>query len=346
MKILFLADELDNSKQWISAMEKFGNVKVEIWSLGKRGRIFRIFNWVFVALLGRYYFERKKYDLVIGYRTTSYGFLAARTGIRTLVIAAQGESDIWPTTGWTVPFKKIIYRYACKKADLIHAWGEHIKKSILETGADGSKVLVCPRGVDLTLFKFLPFNQKSERIPTFISTRSLYPEYQIAALVKAFDILNKLGVDFRFIICGDGSERKNIEKQIWELKLENKIFVKGRIINNNLPDYLAGSHYYISIPITEGVSASLLESMASGCIPIVSDLAANKLFIEDEKNGILINNFSPESISQRILKLIKRKSESLSEISYQNRLIVESKADLEKNILLFLENYQTLLNNK
>jgi hypothetical protein len=60
--------------------------------------------------------------MVIAERTTSYGFLAALSGIQPSAIAQQGRTDLWPTNSILLP-QKIIQNYAFKKATLIHALG-------------------------------------------------------------------------------------------------------------------------------------------------------------------------------------------------------------------------------
>ena len=49
---------------------------------------------------------------------------------------------------------------------------------------------------------------------------------------------------------------------------------------------------YISIPTSDSTSVTLLEAMAAGSLPIVSDLPANREWIEDGKNGFLLEDMS------------------------------------------------------
>ena len=51
---------------------------------------------------------------------------------------------------------------------------------------------------------------------------------------------------------------------------------------------LQQSNIYISMPITEGVSASLFEAMACYCYPIVTDILGNKSWITHRENGGLV----------------------------------------------------------
>ena len=63
----------------------------------------------------------------------------------------------------------------------------------------------------------------------------------------------------------------------------------GRIPNTELPKLLQQSNIYISMPITEGVSASLFEAMACNCYPVVSEIPGNQSWIKHRENGQLID---------------------------------------------------------
>lgn len=345
IKILFLGDNLTNARQWKNAMLKYGNVDIIEWNLSQSNKFKRIISWILIVIIGKWYFKKHKADLVIGYRTTSYGFLAARTKIKPLVIALQGASDIWPSMGWLVPVKKYLRYYSCIKSDLIHAWGDHMKNNILQTGVNESKILVCPRGIDINLFNFKSFKEKISKIPIFITTRSLFPEYQFDLIISVFELLKKEGIDFRFNIIGEGNEMENIKNQIKIANLEDKVHLKGRLSNEIIPMLLSESHFYISLPITEGVSTSLFEAMACGCFPIVSDLEANRLFIKNNENGLLIKEFNPQNISLKIKDLLIDKTDWIESITLHNRKIVELKANLKNNITFFIENYTKLINS-
>ena len=62
--------------------------------------------------------------MVIAERTTSYGFLAAISGVKPIAVAQQGVTDLWPETSMLLPLKKKIQNYAFQKADLDSCLGK------------------------------------------------------------------------------------------------------------------------------------------------------------------------------------------------------------------------------
>ncbi|MGK4569178.1 glycosyltransferase [Flavobacterium sp. 3HN19-14] len=85
-------------------------------------RIKRIFEFELALFSIKKLIRKHNPDMVIAERTTSYGFLAALSGIKPVAIAQQGRTDLWPENSILLPFKRIIQNYAFKKADIIHAW--------------------------------------------------------------------------------------------------------------------------------------------------------------------------------------------------------------------------------
>jgi glycosyltransferase involved in cell wall biosynthesis len=342
MRILFLGDNLANAKQWCNAMEDFSDIEIEQWGFETNNRFYRLIKWIYLSIFGKSYFKKYNVDLVIGYRTTSYGFIAARSGIRPLVVAAQGENDVWPLTGIQVPIKNFLRNYSCRKADLIHAWGEHMKTSILETGADAAKIVVRPRGIDLNMFNCSDKKNKVGGTWRFVSTRSLYPEYNYELIIRTFYLLHKEGIDFEYRIIGDGILRKELKKIVEELGLLGKVIFLGRKENEDLPEYLSQSDIYISMPVTEGISASLFEALACGCYLILSDLKASRAFITNEENGLLVRNFEIDELYKVIHQAIDN-PEIISKSIHRNRQIVNEIANLKENILFFRDKYINLI---
>ena len=54
-------------------------------------------------------------------------------------------------------------------------------------------------------------------------------------------------------------------------------------------------HIILMTSAYEGFPMLIKESMACGCIPVVTDLVGNKTHLEHLKNGLLINDFENEA---------------------------------------------------
>jgi glycosyltransferase involved in cell wall biosynthesis len=340
-KILFLGESYRaDAITWMKGLKEFGDFEIITWELqtpnnSKLNRFKRIAEYFFSPISIRKIVRQEKPDMVIAERTTSYGFLAALSGSKTIAVAQQGRTDLWPEGSVLLPFKKFIQKYAFKKAHLIHAWGPVMTISMAAIGVDMSKVLVLPKGIDLSLF--------TPSINNAIVTRSLQPEYRHDSILKAFSILNQKGIDFSLTIVGDGTRLQFLKDLARELQIENKVFFTGRIPNTELPKLLQQSNIYISMPITEGVSASLFEAMACNCYPVVSDIPGNQSWIKHRENGQLIEIDNIEMLAEELIWSFEN-AESRNNAIFRNRKFVEENANYDINMKVIADKYHELLN--
>lgn len=346
-KILFLGESYRaDAITWMNGLKEFGDFEIITWELktpsnGIHNRILRIFEFELAIFKIRKIIKAQQPDMVIAERTTSYGFLAALSGVKPVAIAQQGKTDLWPEKSISLPLKKLIQHYAFKKADLIHAWGPVMTISMMEANVDMNKVLVLPKGIDLE--KFGNKNNANPEKICAIVTRSLLPEYRHDIILKSFAILNQKGIDFVLTFIGDGSQLSKLKNLAKELGIENKVNFTGRIPNTALPKLLQQSNIYISMPITEGVSASLFEAMATSCYPIVTDIAGNQNWIKHRENGQLITVDDYKMLAEEILWAFEN-NKHRNEAVLKNRIFVEKNADYNINMKIIANKYHELIN--
>ncbi|MFA9189450.1 glycosyltransferase [Flavobacterium sp. FBOR7N2.3] len=348
-KILFLGESYRaDAITWTNGLKEFGDFEIISWELqtpnhSLLNRILRTLEFIFAPIAIRKIIRQLKPDMIIAERTTSYGFLAALSGLQPSAIAQQGKTDLWPEQSITIPFKKIIQNYAFKKATLIHAWGPIMVEHMKNSNVDMTKVLVLPKGIDLSVFE-----NKNTANPDKISaivTRSLLPEYRHDIILKAFGILHQKGIDFSLTIIGNGKQLAFLKEFARTLDIENKVIFTGRIPYTELPEQLQKSNFYISMPITEGVSASLFEAMACGCYPIVSNIAGNQSWICHRENGQLITVDDFEMLAKEILWAFEN-SAIRNEAVTNNRKFIENQADYKINMKIIADKYHELINSK
>lgn len=346
-KILFLGESYRaDALTWTNGLQEFGDFEIISWELKTPSdtllnRALRLFEYNFAYFKIKKIIQLQQPDMVIAERTTSYGFLAALSGIKPVAIAQQGRTDLWPEHSILLPLKKIIQNYAFKKATLIHAWGPVMTISMAEANVDMTKVLVLPKGIDLT--KFEDKNTANSGKICAIVSRSLLPEYRHEVILEAFGFLNKKEIDFILTIVGDGAQLSHLKILAKKLNIEKKIIFTGRIPNSELPQLLQQSNIYISMPATEGVSASLFEAMASGCYPIVSNLAGNQSWITHRKNGQLVTLDDSKMLAKEIIWAFENAAYR-KETVLNNRKFIEHNADYKINMKIIANKYHELIN--
>lgn len=343
MKILMLAEAgTANTQNWVDSLTRFGKSTVEVWSFPKYPSWLRLLYIPIAVLKVRRKIRNFKPDVVIGYRTTSYGFIGALTNFHPLVLAAQGESDVWPPNHWSNHISSKMAKHAIRNASLIHAWGKNMVPALVSLGARTEQLLVLSRGIDMEKFTYkVPFSNDSQI--TLIVSRSLYPEYHHEILLKAYAkvVHKRPEVNFKLIVAGDGPLLLQLKEQCLNLEIGNHVLFAGRLDSTSLSAHLSEADIYISLPDTEGISSSLLEAMASGCYPIVTDLPANREFIESGKNGMLVS-LEVDEVVNAILSVLDNKEKILLS-SEGNRSLIEQHADTRINSAKFVARYKQLV---
>ncbi len=333
-----------NTRSWVKGLEDAG-AEVVCWSLPRRNQLFKLIFFLWDLWKLKLWLVKNKPDILIGYRTTSYGFLGALMNYHPYVIAAQAMDDASSNNHLIRLITRLTARYAISKAQLIHAWTVNMASALEQRGAAKETILIMPRGVDLENFSF---KQRSfERRPfRLIVTRSLYPEYHVDTIIHAVAHLvhNKQMSDIMLTIAGSGPLETELRTLCSQKRISDKVIFSGRVPNEEIAELLNENDYYISMPDTEGASASLFEAFASGLFPIVTDLPANRVWVENQQNGLLVAEINASLLAEQILYAFEHPAFCRKAVEV-NRLTTENFLSLKDNMKFFLACYRDLLTN-
>ena len=161
-------------------------------------------------------------------------------------------------------------------------------------------------------------------------------------LINAFSKLPE-NWNIKLIFLGDGDKLESLKKLTSKLKQSHRIIFKGAI--NNVDHQIISSDFYISSSISEGMSNSLLETMALGVPPIISNVSGVEEMVINNKNGFI---FEPKNETDLYEKLVK--AINCSEESYINMSRLASE-HLFKNFSMgliskkYIELYEYIIKN-
>ncbi len=85
--------------------------------------------------------------------------------------------------------------------------------------------------------------------------------------------------------------------------LATNVILKGKTDHNEIGDWFSAADYYISASHKEGGGYALLEAMACGCIPVVTDIPSFRMITNNGKLGSLYQPGNAEALLQQLLKL-------------------------------------------
>ncbi len=255
------------------------------------------------------------------------GLLAGLLFRTPLVVTIHG-SDL--RMAMAQPFLLKLFLSVCKKAQHITCVSEAQKREIKRLGINEEKISLFPMGIDEDFLK-VRRGEGQRGTFTVLSNRNFLRIYNVSLLVRAIPMVLKEEPNTKFLIAGDGLERDRLEKEARKLNVNPSIQFLGRIPHDEMPNLLAQTDIYVSTSLHDGTSVSLLEAMACGAFPIVTDIPSNREWILDGENGFLIPTENEDILAKRIVEAI-RNNRLLGEASEKNRKIIEEKANLLKKI--------------
>jgi len=241
-------------------------------------------------------------------------------------------------------FLRKVFLHVCRKASHLNCVSEVQKKGIERLGIISEKISIIPMGIDEAFWE-MGKNRKTElgkRPFTILSNRNLLPIYNVSLLIRAIPIILKEEPRTKFVIAGDGSEKKNLEREVENLNLGTSVQFLGGIPHKEMPNLLAKSDIFVSTSPNDGTSVSLLEALASGTFPVVTDIPANREWIVDGDNGFLVPKENENLLAKKIVEAI-RDRKLLREAFDKNRIIIKQRAFWEENVRKITQLYHNSL---
>jgi glycosyltransferase involved in cell wall biosynthesis len=274
---------------------------------------------------------RLRPDVVIGYFATGYGTVARGVRRRPLVqIVAGNDILVSPASR----LMRWIVRRNLDAADVVVALEQHMRDAVVALGIPEGRVVVLPHGIPIDEFEG-DVTAGHRRGRSVVSTRSLEPFYRIDVLLRAVAALPASHCDVRVSIIGGGSAQSSLEALTRTLGISDRVDFAGTIANTDVATTLRAHDVYVSSSPSDGVSASLLEAMAAGLVPIVTDNDANRRWIENGDNGLLVRDGDVTALAAAIVRAFDDRN--LAERArIRNLEIVRLRGDRARNAREFL----------
>lgn len=166
----------------------------------------------------------------------------------------------------------------------------------------GLEPRVVPNIADLEQFEFIP----RERFqPKLLVTRNLEPIYDVASILKAFQIVAQKYPQASLGIAGDGSQRKALELLADDLHVADQVFFYGQVDHKGIQKLYQEYDIYVNASRVDNLPGVILEAFASG-LPVVSTNAGGIPYIvEHGKTGLLSDVGDCETLAQNVLRVIE-----------------------------------------
>ncbi|MHB1907791.1 MAG: glycosyltransferase [Nitrososphaerales archaeon] len=256
-------------------------------------------------------------NAILGAYATTYGFLCAKAKFHPNILFLFG-SDILVDS--KKPILHSLVARALHAADLILLESTILENAVMDFGVKRAKIIRMPL-VNIESIVSVPKSQHSlrERLgwqscKIILSARNFEKLYQIDKIVRAFADVHSKFPETRLILAGRGSEAQNLKSLVSMLGIESSVYFSGWVSQEQLFRFHDESDVYVSASLSDSTSASLLEAMVRRVLVLVSNIAGNREWIIDGKNGFLFNPFSYDDLKTKMIDCLSLENQCRDKI--------------------------------
>ena len=181
----------------------------------------------------------------------------------------------------------------------------------------------------------LPVVYGGKREKKIISACRLDRQKNIPMMILAFKKLQAFYPEYKLYIYGRGPLENEIRQLIKRENLEGKVFLPG--FSDNIYDEMNKSAMFVLSSDYEGISNSMLESLAMGLPSVVTDCPAGgaRMVIENNVNGILVPVGDVQAMFEGMKKILE--DESFAKMLSKNAVKIRNKYPVEKIAQMWLD---------
>ncbi len=224
-------------------------------------------------------------DWINPHYLTSHGTLVllAHTlwRLRGRVLASAWGSDILVAPQRSAAYR-VLTQAVLRHADICTSDSQHMAAVMQQLGA--RRVETFPFGLEA-----LPPAPAQPKQPwLFYANRGLEPIYQPLRVLELFGAIAAWQPQAQLVVAHSGSQLAAMQAWVQRQGLSARVRFVGRLSAAEQAHWYDCAQWYISLPQSDSVAVSVLEAMAHGCIPLLSDLPANRELVQDRRNGWIV----------------------------------------------------------
>jgi len=159
---------------------------------------------------------------------------------------------------------------------------------------------IIPNIVDLDLFKF---RIRTDFGPRLLCTRNFEPIYNVACVVRAFEIVQARFPQATLTLVGAGSQMELLRREVETRGLRHVHFA-GAVSPSEMWRYYAEADIYLQTPEIDNMPTSVLEAFASGCVVVSTAAGGVPTILTDGLHGYLVPCGDAAAAADRVIRLL------------------------------------------
>lgn len=160
------------------------------------------------------------------------------------------------------------------------------------------------------------------------------------AFVRACAMEPRAAAKMRLVIVGDGPEREPVLQILREARCIDRAWLPG--VRNDVTDILKGLDCFVLPSLSEGISNTVLEAMATGLPVVATRVGGNPELIEHGVTGLLLSAGDVDGLAETLLALWQERDHARA-LGLAARRAVERSFSLERMVGDYAGLYQGLL---
>lgn len=152
---------------------------------------------------------------------------------------------------------------AIRAPDEIVTPSDVVRTQIREAGANGADVQVIPDGINVDAIQSVEASETAD----IVYSRPLDKHANVESLLLALAELRER--DWRATIIGDGPERHVYERQVRDLRIDDRVSFAGDLSLKERITAFKDAHVFVQTALEESFPTDLLRALACGCVSIV-----------------------------------------------------------------------------
>jgi glycosyltransferase involved in cell wall biosynthesis len=228
-------------------------------------------------------------------------------------------------------------------ADVLISPSQSLARSYEEAGVEPGRIKIVSNGIDLP--NIPPVPRKGRQPVRYLCASYLGEHKGILELLDAVALLwsrRDLRGLWRLSIAGDGHLARQVEERIARETFGEAVEFLGKLSRTDLLECLNGSDAVILPSVwPENEPVILLESIASGAVPIASRVGGNPELIDHGISGLLVERKDPHALANAMARLIECPSliEEISRVNLARREMFSERQSVERVTDLLDKNY-------
>lgn len=183
-------------------------------------------------------------------------------------------------------------------------------------------------------------------MPVILSNRTMKENYNIESIVNSIPKVLDVHPNAVFLFIrgyGTAEYEEKINSKARDMGIQNNIRIISRLVSpEEMAVFLNASDAFISLPKTDQFAGSIMEGMACGTIPILSNLSVYKQYLKDRENALFVNPDDPDEIASAVNFCID--NPNIREDFYTiNRRIIKENEDWSRNAQKMEELFEALI---